>query len=189
MIRLSKSVLAVGGVILAAGLITFTNPKAVHAVAAALVQVTNTASNPAVTQSVGAQAGNMVHLQCSQVTLLGSGSSCGQILADGNGSGGDYTVPAGESLVITSFDVTPVSLSGCPGNYAVFLGTQTSAGAFLFVTANSQVATSHFAYPSGLVIGEGFSPRFAGELRTSSGAFGSCGGLLIVDIFGYLTAT
>jgi len=71
MIRLSKSVLAVGAVVLAGSLITLMNPKAVHALAAALVQVTNTASNPAVTQSVGAQAGNMVHLTCEVMFSAG----------------------------------------------------------------------------------------------------------------------
>ena len=50
--RISKSVMAVGGVVVAAGLLTLTNPKTVHAVAAALVQVTNTASNPVVAQGI-----------------------------------------------------------------------------------------------------------------------------------------
>jgi hypothetical protein len=36
----------------------------VHALTAALVQVTNTAANPVVTQGVGAQAAQNVYLQC-----------------------------------------------------------------------------------------------------------------------------
>src|SRR5580698_8665857 len=103
MIRLSKSVLAVGGVVLAGGLIAVMNPRAVAAVTAALVQVTNTASNPVVTQSVGAQAGNMVHLSCffvlNQVT-----TSCSQVSADGKTTAG-YTVPEGELLVISAVDL------------------------------------------------------------------------------------
>ena len=56
--RISKSVMAVGGVVLAAAAIGFTNPKAVRAaVVAAMVQVTNTAANPVITQSVWATGG------------------------------------------------------------------------------------------------------------------------------------
>jgi hypothetical protein len=188
MIRLSKSVLAVGGVVLAGGLITLMNPRTVHAVvAAALVQVTNTTSNPVVAQGIDKQAGNIVHLSCSQVTLLDEISSCAQILANGNRSDGNYTVPVGESLVITSLDVTPISVANCPGNYIIVLEPQTSGASFVVVTANAQV-TTHFAYPSGLVIGEGISPRLAGNSRSSGGINVACAGALIVDIFGYLTA-
>jgi len=186
MIRLSKSVLAVGGVVLAGGLITLMNPRTVHAVvAAALVQVTNTAANPAVTQSVGAQAGNMVHLSCP-VTLERTNFACFHFLANGSDPVESYTVPAGESLVITSLDVTPKDLTGCPGNYDLFVGTPSQVGAFLFVTTTNALVTTHFAYPYGLVIGEGITPTFWGASATFAG-LGSCAGLVTVDIFGYLT--
>jgi hypothetical protein len=186
MIRLSKSVLAVGGVVLAAGLITFTNPKAVHAVTAALVQVTNTASNPAVTQSVGAQAGNMVHLNCS-VTLSGTNIACFQFAADGSEStSGGYTVPTGESLVITAIDVQPNNQNVCPGSYALNLGTTSKPGVFLTVTTTNAPLTTHFTYPSGLVIGEGISPTWFGYSENGS-VDQTCGGFESVDIFGYLT--
>jgi hypothetical protein len=64
MIRLRVSALAVGGIVLAAGLLILAAPRTVHAVAAALVQVTNTASNPVVnadaTRICGANRGDLL---------------------------------------------------------------------------------------------------------------------------------
>jgi hypothetical protein len=112
MLRLSKSVLAVGGVVLAGALITVMNPKTVHAVAAALVQVTNTASNPVVTQGVGAQAGNMVQLICP-LALSQTNFSCFDSTG-GVSTNSPYTVPARKSLVITAIDVLPGSQAFLP---------------------------------------------------------------------------
>jgi hypothetical protein len=179
MIRLSKSVLAVGGVVLAGGLIMVMNPRAVHAVSAALVQVTNTAANPAVTQSVGAQAGNLVHLSCA-VPLSGLSVTCNRVAADTSITT-NYTVPAGESLVITAMDVWPLG-PVCPGTYTISLGSPSFAGVFLQLPATDPPATIHFVYPSGPVIGEGITPTLA----SSSSACDSS--LEVVAIFGYLTA-
>jgi len=185
MIRISKSVLAVGGVVVAGALFTVMNPKSVHAVAAALVQVTNTASNPAVTQSVGAQAGNLVHLSCP-VTLEQTNSSCFQFKSDGSITS-VYTVPAGESLVITAMDVQPNNLSVCPGNYNIYLGTPSVSGVFLNVTTTNALVTTHFSYPSGVAIGEGITPTWQGQSETLS-QVRACSGFEQADIFGYLTA-
>ena len=186
MIRLSKSVLAVGGVVLAGGLITFMKPKTVHAVvAAALVQVTNTSSNPVVSQGIDKQAGNMVHLNCS-VTLSGDLFTCIRFAPDGSTTF-HYTVPAGEFLVITAMDVLPITPPACPGNYFITLGTPTEIGVYTTVeTTNAQV-TTHLTYPSGLVIGEGISPTWEGFGETSTEGV-SCPGSELVNMFGYLTA-
>jgi hypothetical protein len=184
--RISRSVMAVGGMVVAAGLITLATPKAVHAVAAALVQVTNTASNPVVTQGVGAQAGNMVHLTCSQVSLEGTSSVCTRIGADGSVTS-DYTVPAGESLVITAIDVLLNNVSICPGDYNIRLGTPTLDGIFLHLTTTNALVTTHFTYPSGLVIGPGIRPTWTGDLEVV-GQGEACSGFESVDLFGYLTA-
>jgi len=121
MLHLSKSALAVGAVVLAGGLITLTNPRTVHAVAAALVQVTNTASNPVVTQSTANQAAQIVHLVCNldnnsnnqNCTLVSPQS----VLSNG---GPPYVVPASESFVINSCrlralsrDAVSITLSTC----------------------------------------------------------------------------
>ena len=105
MIRLSKSVLAVGGVILAAGLITFTSPKAVHAVvAAALVQVTNTASNPVVNSDATRSPAQIVEIACTNV-------SCNAVEPGGSTDFRSYVVPQGQTLVITDIEIqAPLSV-------------------------------------------------------------------------------
>ncbi len=184
--RISKTVMAVGGVVIAlVVIIGFTNPKAVHAVTAALVQVTNTASNPAVTQSVGAQAGNMVHLSCS-FAMEKVNSSCFQVSPDGSTTP-DYMVPAGKSLVVTAVDLDANPLGGlCGGDYAVNLGTPSNNGAYLNLVAPSSILTAHYTYTSGLVIGGGITPTLWGASESISG-LSNCSSLEAVTITGYLT--
>ena len=184
--RISKSVMSVGGVVLAAAAIGFTNPKAVHAVTAALVQVTNTPSNPVVTQGVGPQAGNMVHLDCSVYLDGGSGSQCQLLSPDGVLGSGPYSVPVGESLVITSVDVTPTPARQCPYNRQIVV-KNLNATIFELVTMSS-IGTTHFTYPSGLVIAGGITPTLLGAGETSSQFIG-CSINDTVYIFGYLTAS
>ena len=194
--QISRSVKAVVGVVLAAVVIGFTNPKAVHAVTAALVQVTNTASNPVVTQSVGAQAGNMVHLACSFV-LQQVNTSCSQVSADGKTTAG-YSVPAGELLVITAVDLarSPDALGGlCQDDVQISLLSSTGPLSVMGPTTNSlvmsvtvpnTVATTHFTYPSGLVMSGGV--MLQGGPDTVSSGIGSCPVYETANIYGYLTA-
>ena len=51
MFRLHKSVLSLAAGALALGVLILAAPRAAHAIAATLVQIRNTAANPAVTQS------------------------------------------------------------------------------------------------------------------------------------------
>jgi hypothetical protein len=147
MIRLSKSVLAVGGVIIAAGLITFTNPKTVHALAAALVQVTNTASNPVVTQGVVQQASQIIRLYCVGDELCIDISSMGTYSI--------YTVPANQYLVINSIDVVPDST--CSSRHVASLNTPIQFVDQFLLAAN---VSTHMTYPSGLVIQPGLTSYF-----------------------------
>ncbi|HEY5380936.1 MAG TPA: hypothetical protein VIJ65_01670 [Acidobacteriaceae bacterium] len=88
-----------------------TNPKTVHALAAALVQVTNTASNPVVTQNMGQQAAQIIHLRCTQDTIGRSGpGGCVLFSPSGNTITVPYVVPANQSLVITSVDILPTQM-------------------------------------------------------------------------------
>jgi hypothetical protein len=92
--------MAVGGVVLTAALIGFTNPKAVHAVTAALVQVTNTASNPVVSSEVSLAPAQIVELACT------TGAECFQVQPGGGVTSiSGYVVPAGKTLVITDIDI------------------------------------------------------------------------------------
>ena len=180
-----RTAVAVGGVVVAAALIGFTNPKAVHAVTAALVQVTNTATNPVVTQGVGQQAGNSIHLFCS-VVMDETTRPCFQVLPDGSSNTG-YTVPAGETLVITSISLTPNNIVNCGSDYSIEIGTPTRVGAYTNIVTSSSLLTNHFTYPSGLVIGPGVTPTLTGFIETSDEAL-RCNGFDSVEIFGYQTA-
>jgi hypothetical protein len=187
--RISKSVMAVCGVVLAAALIGFTNPKTVHAVAAALVQVTNTASNPVVTQGVGAQAGNMVQLLC-EYTVNSSFTGCRYIPPTGNASFGSYTVPAGVSLVLTSVDVTPSAStpSDCFGTIITSIfPSSNSTPTVEYFTSIARI-TTHFAYPSpsGVVFASGTTPETEGALLNASPDCVNSGAF--IHLYGYLTA-
>lgn len=103
--RISRSVMAVCGVVLAAGLIGFTNPKAVHAVTAALVEVTNTASNPVVSSEATLAPAQLVELLCDVFSPDSTEryGSCRQV-SGGRVSTADYVVPSGQTLVLTDID-------------------------------------------------------------------------------------
>ena len=173
MIRLSKSVLAVGAVIVAGGLITVMTPKTVHAFAAALVQVTNTASNPVVTQSTSQQATQLFQATCSIVASIDS---------RGNGSG-PCGATSNQSLVVTAVDIALRDQGFCvPGGTSVVTlqvaGSSTIASTWnLTFTGASFGPTTHFIYPSGIV----FPPNSQLEAVESDGCPAN------LEITGYLT--
>jgi hypothetical protein len=137
MMQFSKSVLAAGGIVLAVALIIFTNPKAVHAVAAALVQVTNTASNPVVTQSVE---------QMTQVQIFCEVGPC-------KDSGGNvYVIPSSLNLVVTAIDLT-----GCASFQTTAVLQQVSPPPYSLpgfpripISLPATANTTHLVYPSGI---------------------------------------
>lgn len=158
MIRLRKSLFPIGVAGLALATLTLSLPKAAHAVAAALVQVTNTASNPVVTQSIGQQAGQSIQIACS--THFGI---CNQMGLSGNAP--TYVVPAGQFFVITAVDVTSFGSTGvgCPTAHLVTLSglpPNNTIGFEYSVPANS--GTRHFSYPSGVVFPSGVTPDVGG---------------------------
>jgi hypothetical protein len=162
MVRLSKSVLAVGATVLAAGLITLASPRTVHALAAALVEVTNTASNPVVTQSTSQQATQLVQMNCAIV---------GSVDARGAGSGLCGTVPSNQSLVVTAVDIALRNQGFCVAGatYAENLqvaGSDTAAYTWtLSYSGASFDPTTHFIYPSGIV----FPPNSTLEAAETGG--------------------
>lgn len=190
MIRFSKSVFAVGGVVVAAGLIGFTNPKTVHALAAALVQVTNTASNPVVTQSIGQQAGQSIELAC----VSGDTSGNGTCYLDTNGLRGStpYTVPANESLVVTAVDIYTFvaaneAVNGEPAcNAGREDGVFTNGGAPLVWELINNTSPTHFTYPSGVAFGPSSALTSSSKYYVA-GLTAECGSDQIL-LYGYLTA-
>lgn len=148
MFKLSKSVLSFGAGALTLGVLILAAPRAAHAIAATLVQVTNTAANPAVTQDVSRQVAQLVSLGVT--TTGGQPSQFLSFLSNGTYVNG-YTVPANQYLVITSVDV---SGQGCaPLGVNVGIGNLVLAG-WTVSSANSV----HFDYASGIVFPPGSTP-------------------------------
>jgi hypothetical protein len=180
------------GVVLAAALIGFTNPKAVQAVTAALVQVTNTPMNPVVTQGVGPQAGQIVHLHCalgitgavqySNVVWCGLEDSSGRTATEA------YVVPANESLVVTSVDIAAAQNSAtCSGflhqDWMGLIGRATTGTVEIWIVNNASV---HDSYPSGIVVGPTLNV-FMAQGGSAGGPTICNAGLDTDDLYGYLT--
>jgi hypothetical protein len=167
MFRFPKFVLSMGAVFVI-GLV-LSAPRTVRAVAAALVQVTNTASNPVVTQGVGQQAAQQVELECVQANYdpasqTGQGD-CVLVSPEKNIQSAAYVVPQDQSLVITAVDINPWN-ECAQGNYPVYLNISVPSSSapiarrWVFGVGSApqplgQSATVHFTYPSGLV----FAPQ------------------------------
>jgi hypothetical protein len=163
--RLVQAVAALG-VVATLALIT---PRAAHAIAAALVQVSNTTENPAITQDTSRRAGQLIQLICeaspSTITSCGAGSFA-------NTKAPQYTVPAGQNLVITSVELN--GYGDYTGNNSVAL-VDFVQGVNYHEWAFSGPNTSQFQYHSGIVLPSGTMPT----VDSMSGA--------IVQITGYLT--
>jgi len=204
MARLQKFLLPAGAV-LALCLLILAAPRTVHAVAAALVQITNTASNPVITQTTGAQATNAIHLNCAFNMVYGRNNPCWQITSAGEfnfqGPSIPYTVPSGSNFVVTAVDVFPAPYGGgnaqCPGVYVasiVSLSKSPYAVNFLSLATSNAPVTTHFTYPppSGIVIGPNTGVYASGTIfnaATGQGLAGNCATASqeIVDLYGYLT--
>jgi hypothetical protein len=166
-------------VVLGAGLLVFVGAmfglRTAHAVVASLVQVVNTAANPAITQDTSRQASQVVSLYCAEYPSL-----CNQILEGGGLASTAYAVPAGFHLIVTSADIfvaTPFTGSG----------TQL----YLQNTANGE-PYEYFNIPSG---SSGASYNFASGISVGSGTglsinevFLSSAGSVVFYLHGYLTA-
>jgi hypothetical protein len=186
MFRLPKSVLAVGGAALATVLLILAAPRTVHAVAAALVQVTNTSSNPVVTQSTNQQATQLIELTCN-MTALGKtgGSGICNLLSPTNGQSG-FVVPANQSLVVTTVDIAPNNFEGfCAGGmYGESIqvnGSGIVSYSRMWIVSYSGAGefgpTTHFTYPTGIV----FAPNSALTVTEDTG----CAANFVLT--GYLT--
>jgi hypothetical protein len=174
MIRIPKSVVSLGALVLAAGALTLAVPRAVHAVAAALVQVTNTVT----TQDTFKQASQLVHLNVK----LSSDFPTQFNLVTATGPIANYSVPTAASLVINTIDITP-AIDSAGASFAVHLAGGVNLMNLEIPSQPSlaQLGTVQFSYPSGIVFAPGSVPSIQVEPNTGSGndAF--------VDLFGYLT--
>ena len=174
MIRIPKSIVSFGALALAAGALTLTAPRAAHAFAAALVQVANTAANPAITQSTPTQAAQLVQLNAEAIPIF-AGESIPATFASTPGQPAPYSVPANQSLVVTAIDMT----TPFPCSSVTFQVIVPPSTTLWTVTAPN---TGHFVYPSGIVLPPGTTP-ITRVFSTSP-----CGSNVGVTLFGYLTS-
>ena len=172
-----KTFLSFGAGALALGLLILGAPRAAHAIAATLVQITNTTANPAITESIHMQASQLVQLTTPVQEALTPGTSyipMHQVTAAGYSSA-EYVVPAGQNLVITGIDVNLYSgkallqltseINGALGISEMYL---TNVG-FLQIRNSSG-----FVFPSGSEVYLYDTPGYVGVLDA--------------NIHGYLTA-
>jgi hypothetical protein len=163
-----KPLFSYGAVALAAAVLSLAAPRAAHAIAATLVQVTNTAANPAITQGTEKQAAQLVDL------FAESGQSeFYNVLPTGNFVYG-YTIPSNQYLVITGVDVTPT----CAGSAAFTLITSGTLEIKSWYVAGGN--TTHFDYPSGILLAPGLTPT------ANLNSTGNC--TTFVQMHGYLTS-
>ncbi len=138
------------------------------------MQVTNTVANPAIAQSPNTQAGQLVYLE---VSVYGGAVDFYGLLANGATSF-PYQVPANQTLVVTSADLTP---SNCAAPVQVILGSISAPPYALQYWTVSGSTTLHFDYPAGIPLASSSQP-FLNSVNASL----VCG--VQVQLRGYLTA-
>jgi hypothetical protein len=166
--RLPKTVPTYGAAAIVAAALLLAAPRAAHAIAATLVQVTNTAASPAITQGTEKQAAQLVDLFAQS-----SFSEFYNVLPTGNYVFG-YAIPSNQYLVITGVDVTPAT---CQGTISVSLVTSGTLEIKSWYVAGPN--TTHFDYPSGILLAPGLTP---------TAAFSSSSCIAFVQMHGYLTS-
>jgi hypothetical protein len=178
MTLLRKLSAPLAGVAITAVILTLVAPRAARAVAAVLVQVTNTVTAPAITQNVPNLASQIVTLTAQ----VDAGSFTKvfpffQVLPQGGTSGTSYVTPVGQSLVITSIEFAPTAGSG--NVTLVFLdGFTINTYEQWNVPAGS---ITDLQYPTGIALGPNVAPIIVPQGGSSTGAF-------FVYLHGYLTA-
>ena len=188
MIRSRNFAFSFAGTAVAVALLVVCVPRAAHAVVAALVQVSNTVSAPAITQSVSEQAQQLLEVECIFEQQVSPDSFCNFIAPTGlaNGPSSAVTISPTQNFVITSVDLKVVGpgFSTCPYDYSSSVQINSPGGQITrksrMVAAHS--GTQHFAYPSGILIAGG--TQFVGVSGVVSTTT-PCS--LTVDMFGYLT--
>src|SRR5271154_3686295 len=152
-----RMVTVIGGVAIAAFLLTLAAPKAVHAIVSTLVTVANTTANPV---PVDDAKGNYITLSFNP-----DAQTFNEVLPDGTVVS-NYSVPSGEKFVIT--DVSWVTT--CADLSLVGLSCYKSAGDSVFVELNTQSNPSYLSvayYGGGNILAAGKSDSFKSGLVVS----------------------
>jgi len=183
------------------GVLILATPKAAHSLAAALVEVANTPSSPAVTQSVPTIASQIVTLEgnadnCLDGTILIPSGVVGELpfnvsalvtpqsLASCSvGSTPPYTVPAGNKLVITTVEAGEMNTGTASGKDNVFFEEPNNRFAVLIQIPygpNATVQQLHFN--PGIVFQAGE------QVQVDASQLAFTGRQLLVVAHGYLTS-
>lgn len=179
--KLIKRSLAGVAAIAVLGALTLSVPRAAHAVAAALVQVSNTAAAPALTQHVPSFASQTVALFAASAPASPTGNSVafGQLSPQGGLlSGFGYGTPSTQSLVITSVEFVPSAGTGTLDLSLVNFFSGAQYETWIKVPTN---AITNLQFPNGIVIGPNVTPG----LQSGSGSASA-----VIDAYfhGYLTS-
>jgi hypothetical protein len=172
--RFRKYSFAAAAAAILVAVLTLAAPRAVHALTAALVTVTNTAASPVVSQSVN-------QLATQNILLIGranpgTSSSFSRITSDGDDSFAAYVVPSGQSLVITTIDVLPFTTQGID-TFTIFNEPSANPRETLQVAG---AGTTQFQFPSGIVFPAGVFIQVKGESPSPD--------TLLLYMHGYLTS-
>lgn len=165
---LRKSTLSLVGVAAAALLLAVTSPRTVHALGEQLVNITNTAARPAIVEDVP-------HFPSHVVTLLGFVASTSyndpliQLLPNGTANY-FFSVPAGQSLVITSVEVTP------PSNAITSINLSNASGGYYGSWSVAANGTTEFPLTSGIVVPSGTTLYVSGNTVSTE-----------ITVYGYLS--
>ena len=156
-------------------------PRAAHALAAALVQVSNTTANPAITQSAISQASQLVLLSAN---VLPNSTASFFSTGANNIPFNSYTVSSTQSLVVTAVDITPSV--GCETGWYHFVldGNNVLDPAMMWTL--SAPNTGHYPYPSGIVFQPNSQPQIS--FSHASTTSGDCANGAEVNVLGYLTS-
>ncbi|MEO8125649.1 MAG: hypothetical protein ABJF23_28605 [Bryobacteraceae bacterium] len=143
--------LASAALVMAVGMLA---PSAAHAVIATLVQVVNTPANPAITLDVSRAASQIIEVQCN--TPFGLSQPCTFVNPDA-ANGGQFTVPAGQKLVITEADLTTNDSAGGTNSIQLIqrLG-QNNAVREGWTFPSGGAVMRQLQFGSGIVIGPGY---------------------------------
>jgi len=150
--RLMKTALmGIATAVMAALLLTVGVPKTAHAVVAALVQVANTTTAPALTLDVAKSASQHVELVCNSDVVLGLPRNCSAL----PGGGEPYVVPAGQNLVVTPIDAFATKATGSSSCF--FFVPSVGIAVFRPLVVPNDGLTHVFPYPSGIVFPAGYT--------------------------------
>ncbi len=179
---LRKVIVPVLGLAVFALVLLLATPRAVHAVVAALVQVSNTAAAPALTQNVPTFASQTVTLYTD--TTPGDFTDIipfAQLTPQGGiVSGFNYVTPSNESLVVTSIEFVPYTGTGA-ADLELWNTSATPYQNYEGWRKMPAASITNLQFPNGIVIGPNIAPGLGvGPLSSTTAGF-------FVYLHGYLT--